>query len=412
MASIKLKHSGGNGVIIAAPTSNPASDKTLTLPSDVDGTVVSKDSSNSLQNITGINGGQLGNRNLIINGAMQVAQRGTSSTSTGYKTVDRFYNGSTGTDEGPTFAQVDVASGTTPYTLGFRKALKLTNGNQTSGAGATDTVYIEHQIEAQNIANSGWNYTSSSSYITLSFWVKSSVAQDFKGYLRSVDGTSQIYPYSTGSLTADTWTKITKTISGNSNLTFDNDNGSGLQLYLWPYIGTDYTDAGVTENAWAAYASGTRTPVSTTTWYTTNDATLEITGIQLEVGDHSTDFEHRSFGQELALCMRYYETHNSLTTAKTTDGSVTSYWSTITSNDSNTLVIPTGIVYKVPKRASPTVTIYNPSDTSTAARVNAQGTERTVTASYGGPHALTRMYVSGASAGNYVTYNWEASAEL
>ena len=110
--------------------------------------------------------------------------------------------------------------------------------------------------------------------------------------------------------------------------------------------------------------------------------------------------------------MRYYETHNSLTTAKTTDGSITSQWSTITSNDSNTLVVSTGIIYKVPKRASPTVTIYNPGDTTTAARVNAQGTERTVTASYGGPNALTRIYVSGASAGNYVTYNWEASAEL
>ena len=92
MASIKLKHSGGNGVIIAAPTSNPASDKTLTLPSDVDGTVVSKDSSNSLQNIAGVNGGQLGNRNLIINGAMQVAQRGdvTGANSSGYKALDRF----------------------------------------------------------------------------------------------------------------------------------------------------------------------------------------------------------------------------------------------------------------------------------------------------------------------------------
>ena len=83
MASIKLKHSGGNGVIIAAPTSNPASDKTLTLPSDVDGTVVSKDSSNSLQNITGINGGQLGNRRLTINGDMRIAQRGTSFTASG-----------------------------------------------------------------------------------------------------------------------------------------------------------------------------------------------------------------------------------------------------------------------------------------------------------------------------------------
>ena len=90
MASIKLKHSGGNGTIIAAPTSNPASDKTLTLPSDVDGTIVSKDSSNSLQNITGINGGQLGNRRLTINGDMRIAQRGTSATSAdGYFTVDR-----------------------------------------------------------------------------------------------------------------------------------------------------------------------------------------------------------------------------------------------------------------------------------------------------------------------------------
>ena len=139
---------------------------------------------------------------------------------------------------------------------------------------------------------------------------------------------------------------------------------------------------------------------------------FEITDCQFELGPVATDFEIRDYGYELARCQRYYETHNHLTTAKTTDGSVTSQWSTITSNDSNTLVVSTGINYKVPKRASPTVTIYNPGDTTTAARVNAQGTERTVTATYGGPNALTRIYVSGASSGNYVTYNWEASAEL
>ena len=82
----------------------------------------------------------LSNRNLIINGAMQVAQRGTSSTSTGYHTVDRYRHTGSGTDEAPTFAQVDVASGTTPYTSGFRKAFKITNGNQTSGAGAADAI--------------------------------------------------------------------------------------------------------------------------------------------------------------------------------------------------------------------------------------------------------------------------------
>ena len=119
--------------------------------------------------------------NLIINGAMQVAQRGTSSTSSGMQTVDRFFSYHNGTDEASTQAQVDVASGTTPYTLGFRKAYKTTNGNQTSGAGATDYIWIQTKLEAQDIANSGWNYTSTSSFVTLSFWVKSSVAQDFKG---------------------------------------------------------------------------------------------------------------------------------------------------------------------------------------------------------------------------------------
>ena len=306
MASIKLKHSGGNGVIIAAPTSNPASDKTLTLPSDVDGTVVSKDSSNSLQNVTGINGGQLGNRNLIINGAMQVAQRGTSSTSDSYATVDRFKKDSGGTDEAITQAQVDVASGTTPYTLGFRKALKFTNGNQTSGAGATDYVQIGYSPEAQDIANSGWNYLSSSSNITFSFWAKASVAQTYQVRISSKDGTSQgfVFEYA---LSADTWTKITKTIPGNSNLQFDNDNGNGMEITFLMFIGTTYTSASPTLDAWTTYSYLTSRKDMASTWWTTNDATFELTGVQLEVGSVATDFEHRSFGQELALCQRYYQ---------------------------------------------------------------------------------------------------------
>ena len=248
----------------------------------------------------------LSNRRLTINGAMTIVQRGTSSTSSGFYTVDRFKITNTGTDESPTQAQVDVASGTTPYTSGFRKALKVTNGNQTGGAGAADFIWIQYIVEAQDIATSGWNYTSSSSNITLSFWIKSSVAQDFKGYLRSRDGTNYEYPFATGSLSADTWTKVTKTIPGNSNITINNDNEAGLEINLFPFLGTDRTDSGVTENAWATYNSAGRTKDNTSTWYTTNDATLEITGVQLEVGSVATDFEHRSFGQELALCQRYF----------------------------------------------------------------------------------------------------------
>ena len=323
-AQIKLKHSGGNGVIIEAPASNPASDKTITLPSDETGVFATKDSANSLQNVTGINGGQLGNRNLIINGAMQIAQRGTSSTSSGYQTVDRFNHGGGGWDAALTQAQVDVASGTTPYTLGFRKAFKITNGNQSSGFESGDSLYIETSIEAQNLATSGWNYTSSSSYITISFWIKSSVAQNFYGYLKTQDGTQQRYPYETGTLSANTWTKITKTIAGNSNITIDNNNGAGLYWEMIWLSGTDYTDSGVTLNQWGAFASGTRTPDSTATWFTTNAATLEITGVQLEVGSVATDFEHRSFGQELALCQRYFHKWKASDAAGTAYMNVTS----------------------------------------------------------------------------------------
>mgnify|MGYP003128812636 CR=1 FL=1 len=321
MSEIKVNSIKGVGASAAAITVN-----------NTDGTCTA--------NITN----NLSNRNLIINGAMQVAQRGTSSTTSGYYTLDRFALVYGGTDEAPTQAQADVAAGTTPYTLGFRKAFKITNGNQTGGAGAADFIWFRYLFEAADIANSGWNYTSTSSYVTLSFWVKSSVAQTFKGYLRSRDGTEQRYAFETGSLSADTWTKVTKTIPGNSNLTFDNNVDQGLQLNILGFMGTDYSDNSVTENAWAAYASGTRLKDNTSTWYTTNNATLEITGVQLEVDQTgsgvATDFEHRSYAQELALCERYYEV---------CEGGLTVYGTSGTYHGVQ-------VNFSTKKRASPTVT--------------------------------------------------------
>jgi hypothetical protein len=247
------------------------------------------------------------NKNLIINGDFKISQRSTSSSTTGYATVDRWKTDRSGLDESPTFSQADVTSGTTPYTNGFRKAFKITNGNQTSGAGSGDYLYFFQKIEAQDIAQSGWDYISSSSYVTLSFWVKSSVAQNFYGYLRSMDGTSKIYPFETGALSADTWTKITKTIPGATGNQIDNDNGEGLRVVIAPFWGTDLTASSVNLNQWATFASSTRAPDYTSTWYTTNDATFEITGVQLEVGSVATDFEHRSFAVEKRLCMRYFQ---------------------------------------------------------------------------------------------------------
>ena len=288
MSEIKVNSIKGVGASAAAITVNNS-----------DGTCTAKITNN------------LSNRNLIINGAMQVAQRGTSSTASGLGTVDRFRQSSSSVDASLTQAQVDVSSGTTPYTLGFRKCLKVTNADQTSGATTANRVRTEINLEAQDIANSGWNYTSTSSFITLSFWVKSSVAQNFYGYIQTFDGTGQAYAFETGSLTANTWTKITKTIPGNSNLTFDNNEHIGFQIVISQFMGTDYTGS-VSLNQWAAYSGSARMPDNTSTWYTTNGATFEQTGFQLEVSSVATDFEHLSFADELRRCQRYYYQNTSV----------------------------------------------------------------------------------------------------
>jgi len=352
------------------------------------------------------------NKNLIINGAMQVAQRGTSSTTNGYGSVDRFRVYYTGNDEAPTHAQADIASGTTPYTLGFRKSYKITNGNQTSGAGAADVSNILTTIEAQDVANSGWNYTSASSFITLSFWVKSSVAQNFYGYVLSADGTEQRYAYETGSLSADTWTKITKTIPGNSNLVFNNDNGHGLEINISPFWGTNSTDSGVSLNAWAAHSSSARTPDSTSTWFTTNDATFEITGVQLEVGSVATDFEHRSYADEYKLCSRYFQyTYNDEAVGTSSANGRWDY-SSFSDNGGNAFLY---IPLATRMRFVPTVTFYRQDGTANSlyySRSGASGNATPVS------HNATRQAINaylpvGANfVGANIQGHWTCDAEL
>ena len=295
----------------------------------------------------------ISHRNIFINGDMTVAQRayGNSGTTTnGFGSVDRFYVGYNAVDEAPTQAQADISAGTTPYTLGFRKSLKITNGNQTSGAGAADYIFINMAQEAQNLATSGWNYKSSSSFITLSFWIKSSVAQNFFFQFDVRDGTRQNYVMETGSLTANTWTKITKVIPGNSNLTIDNDNGVGAYITFGVFWGTNYT-ASISLETWGAASDDAKTPDNPTNWYNTNDATLEITGIQLEVGPVATPFEHRSLAVEKRLCMRYYQQYvNIAAVGNVPDNGSRSYQH--------------ALMFPVEMRAAPTITISNTGSSS------------------------------------------------
>ena len=349
------------------------------------------------------------NKNLIINGAMQVAQRGTSSTSSGYQTVDRFFHSGDGWDAAMTVSQSDVASGTTPYTSGFRKAFKLQNGNQTSGAGAGDTLVMLHRIEGQDLANSGWNYTSASSNVSFSFWVKSSVAQNFFFTFKTGDGTPQKYAMETGSLSADTWTKITKTIPGNSNLQFDNDNGEGLEIEWSIFRGTDETGS-MSLNTWAANNNSVRTPDQTSTWFTTNNATFEITGVQLEVGSVATDFEHRSFGKELALCERYFEKSYNYSVVP---GTVTDAGLLMWLANRNPGLPHTNLRYKKTKRANPTVTIFNTNTAnSNTLRDKDSASNLTPQVTRLGEKGCTIHTNTSVALGNFIAYHYTSESEL
>ena len=251
-------------------------------------------------------------KNLIVNGATAIAQRGSSSTSSGYATTDRFASYSGNIGQNVTQSNQSLSTGDTgPYGAGFRKFHRI----QLAAAGnANANAYVEalvYSIEAQDIARSGWDSTSSSSNITLSFWFRCSTNQAFRLNLRSEDGTARMYSTDFTASANNTWTKITKTIPGNTSPTvqIDNDNGAGLKLFFGAFYGTDYTDSGSTMNAWKTYSSSSQGTDMASTWLAAGASTFDITGVQLEVGDSATDFEHLSHAEDLAKCQRYHYKH-------------------------------------------------------------------------------------------------------
>ena len=249
-------------------------------------------------------------RNMIINGGALVAQRAKDATevqSTGYGSVDRFRLEYSGTDEAPVQLQSTLSSsdsGDNPYKAGLTRAFHVRNGNQTS-VGAADYLIVLYRIEAADLRNSGWDYTNPNSFVTLSYYIKVNTGQNFYVTLKTADGTPQKYAMETGTLSNQTWKRVTHTIPGNSNLQFDENTDEGLEIEWSLFRGTDYTGS-MSLNAWAANNNSVRTPDQTNTWYDTNNANFELTGVQLELGPVATPFEIKSFADELRRCQRYF----------------------------------------------------------------------------------------------------------
>ena len=237
-----------------------------------------------------------GRRNLIINGAMQVAQRGTSETGvTGGKypnCCDRYrVNGNNGTW---------TISQDTNAPAGFSNSFKML-------LTATETIIstsywaVEQRIEGQNLQGLAYG-TSSAKTVTVSFYVKSNVTGTYCFNLYQDDGNKN-FPKTYTIDSADTWERKTISFVGDTATALDNDNVRSLRTVFHVVAGSGYNSG--TPGTRATYADNTWAAGHTAQVDAVNDY-WQITGLQLEVGDKATPFEHRSPGEELALCQRYY----------------------------------------------------------------------------------------------------------
>jgi len=304
-----------------------------------------------------------GRRNIIINGAMQVWQRTTAATSAGntYATVDRFAFG-VNTDGAYTTEQ----STDTPTGTGYSLKAQVTTADTSISSG--QYAYMYHEIEAQNLQHLLYG-TSAAKSITLSFWVKSNKTGIYTIILRKLSGTDchLVYEYTIDS--ANTWEKKEITISPTAGSTsiittstgaISNDNARGIQLGWNFAFGSNYN--GATNNTWTTNTNHYATS-NQVNWMDSTSNNFYLAEVQLEVGDTATPFEHRSFGEELALCQRYYcKTYNYTDPPGTNTGS--SYW--VGGSMAQTTTNTWGAVWDYPAtmRALPTTTVYTAAGTS------------------------------------------------
>lgn len=245
--------------------------------------------------------GALSNRNVIVNGDCNVNQRNTTGTASGAYGPDRhkqIYGTST-----TSIQQGSVSSGTDPYRLGFRNSALITNTSVSSST--SHYAQYEYRFEGQDLNRMGWDFSSSASYVTLSFWAKSSIAGTYSLFMDDNGQTNRIsFSYT---LAANTWKKVEISIQGDSSLTIPDDNGMRFRIVFIQSYGSSYLTSGHVNGQWAAASGSSYAPDQDHSWGNTASATWEITGLQLENGDTATPFEHpRSYSDELARCQRYF----------------------------------------------------------------------------------------------------------
>jgi hypothetical protein len=355
--------------------------------------------------IGSVNDGPIsGARNRIINGDMRVDQRNAGASvsisgGTASYAADRFnLYVNTGT-----FALQRVSDAPT----GFLYSDKVTVSSAgSSSSGVTNAVHFEQKIEGYNIDDLGVG-TSNAKVVTLSFWVKSSVTGTYS--LHFGNDTDRFYVTTYSISSANTWEYKTKTITLATSGTWNTTNGRGLEI-VWSLLGGSTYQTSSTDQ----WISTEKFHVTGSVQFGENAAaTWQITGVQLEAGTVATPFERRSFGQELALCQRYYQKsyNQSIVPGTTTSENMKTHYG---SSDGSSNIVAS-IDFATWMRATPTITWYSQSGILGSwgyARSGASGANsmNTYRAGEGGTSGYTG--VGAAFASCYFEGHWVASIEL
>lgn len=343
------------------------------------------------------------NRNLIINGAMQVAQRGTSTaslTTSGIRTADRWRStiGVMGT-------WTNSIENDAPTGSGFRKSFKMLCTTADASPSASDVCGADQRLEGLNL-QSIKKGTTAAEQLTLSFWVKANVTGTYIVNLIDHDNnrhTSKSYSISA----SETWEKKTITFSADTTGAFDNDSELSLSVNWGLGAGSDFT-SGTLQTNWASKVDANSFVGQVNVAAATNNY-WQITGVQLEVGDTATPFEFKPFDKDLEECRRYYE--NSWYPETSQQNSEMS----VMANTTGYLTIRP----KVSKRVvliNSNVSIYNGTTINQVRNMNTNGTLNVSmdgTAINGSSTNIISLYdLSPFIANTAHDYNWIVNAEL
>ena len=245
--------------------------------------------------------GIAGRKNIIINGDMKVAQRGTSfaAAATGTFPVDRFkFNHSS--------IGAYTVSQDSSAPDGFANSIKIDCTTADASPGAADHLYLATTIEGQDLQHLKKG-TASAESVTLSFWVKCNKTGDMQVNVKDVDNDRQIGNTVTIN-SADTWEQKSLTFAGDTTGALGDDSSNSIFIEWWLDSGSSLS-SGAVPTSWEARVDTDRNAGGTLALADSTSNYINITGVKLEVGTAATDYDHRSYGEELSLCERYYHRH-------------------------------------------------------------------------------------------------------